>query len=468
MGKYFGTDGFRGKVNVDLTARHAFVIGLALGMLAEEGFEKGSEARLPGPERPCIVIGMDTRRSGDMYAAALSAGISAAGADVHLAGVITTPGCAYLTRMEDYAFGVMISASHNPYTDNGIKIFNAAGEKMDDEVLARIEEIIDADGAGVALVRENVGTVSRKAYLRDHYLEYLADIAHRGSGFYADDAARPFAGWKIALDCANGSSAGAAPALFEGLGAQVVVRGNHPDGLNINVACGSTHIEGLQALVADEGCDVGFAFDGDADRCLGVDAAGNVVDGDAIMYVCGRYLAGQERLNNRCVVTTVMSNYGLYKALDASGLCYEKTAVGDRFVYENMVANDHSLGGEQSGHVIFREFATTGDGMLTALMVMEALLAEGKTIAQAAEGFTSFPQVLVNVPVRDKGAALGDVSVKAAIEAAGEALAGTGRVLVRPSGTEQLIRVMAEAATVEAAREQVDAIISAMKTAGVA
>ena len=462
MGKYFGTDGFRGKVNVDLTARHAFVIGLALGALAMEDAPEGADGR------PRIVIAMDTRRSGEMYASALSAGITAAGSDAHMAGVVTTPGCAYITRMEGYAFGVMISASHNPYTDNGIKIFNAAGEKMDDAVLARIEAVIDADGAGVPLAKENVGTVLRRGYLREHYLEYLADIAHRGSGFYAEDAARPFAGWKIALDCANGSAAGAAPTLFKALGAQVAVRGNRPDGLNINVKCGSTHIEGLRTFVVEKGCDAGFAFDGDADRCLAVDARGNVVDGDAIMYICAKYLAGQDRLNNFCVVTTVMSNFGLYKALDEAGLTYEKTAVGDRFVYENMVANGHSLGGEQSGHVIFSEFATTGDGMLTALMVMEALLASGRSLEEAAEGFTSFPQVLVNVPVRDKAAALAAPAVKAAIEAADATLGTTGRVLVRPSGTEQLIRVMAEAASEDDARTQVDAIIAAMKTAGVA
>ena len=475
MGKYFGTDGFRGKVNVDLTARHAFVIGLALGQLANEDFAAAAvnvSAAITGarrPERPRVVIGMDTRRSGEMYASALSAGLTAAGADVHLAGVITTPGCAYLTRMEDYAFGVMISASHNPYTDNGIKIFNAAGEKMDDDVLARIEDIIDADGAGVPLARDRaVGTVMRKAYLREHYLEYLADIAIHGAGFYTEDAEHPFAGWHIALDCANGSSAGIAPTLFRSLGAKVSVRGNRPDGLNINVKCGSTHIDGLRALVVEKGADLGFAFDGDADRCLAVDAAGRVVDGDAIMFACGTYLAGQDRLNNRCVVTTVMSNFGLYKALDAAGLTYEKTAVGDRFVYENMVANGHSLGGEQSGHVIFREFATTGDGMLTALMVMEMLLARGCSLAKSVEGFTSYPQVLVNVPVRDKAAALAAPQVKAAIAAAGEALAGSGRVLVRPSGTEQLIRVMAEAADEAAAKAQVEAIIAAMCAAGVA
>ena len=462
MGKYFGTDGFRGKVNVDLTARHAFVIGLALGALALEGAPAEADVR------PRIVIAMDTRRSGEMYASALAAGITAAGADAHMAGVVTTPGCAYITRMEGYDFGVMISASHNPYTDNGIKIFNAAGEKMDDEVLDRIEAVIDADGAGVPLAKDNVGTVVRRGYLREHYLEYLADIAHRGAGFYAEDGAKPFAGWKIALDCANGSAAGAAPTLFKSLGAQVFARGNRPDGLNINVKCGSTHIEGLRAFTVEKGCDVGFAFDGDADRCLAVDAAGNLVDGDAIMYICGKYLAGQDRLNNSCVVTTVMSNFGLYKALDEAGLTYEKTAVGDRFVYENMVANGHSLGGEQSGHVIFSEFATTGDGMLTALMVMEALIALGKGLAEAAVGFTSFPQVLVNVPVLDKAAALAAPAVEAAIEAAGAALGDTGRVLVRKSGTEQLIRVMAEAASEEDARMQVNAIIAAMKAAGVA
>ncbi|MBR2790601.1 MAG: phosphoglucosamine mutase [Eggerthellaceae bacterium] len=461
MGKYFGTDGFRGKVNAGLNSLHAYKIGLALGVLAREGAIDG--------KAPCILIGMDTRASREMFSAALSAGITSAGADVHLAGVITTPGCAYLTRMEGYSFGVMISASHNPYTDNGIKVFNASGEKLADDITARIEAFIDADITPAAFVAGKlVGTVARKAYLREHYLEYLANAAIRGAGFYAEQADRPFAGWHIALDCANGSAAGLAPTLFKSLGAKVSVRGNRPDGQNINVACGSTHIEGLQALVREKGCRIGFAFDGDADRCLAVDAAGNVVDGDAIMYLCGKYLDGQARLAGHTVVTTVMSNFGLYKALDEAGLRYEKTAVGDRFVYENMQANGFSLGGEQSGHVIFRELATTGDGMLTALMVMEALLAGAKELDEAVQGFTSYPQVLVNVPVTDKAAALAAPEVKAAIAAAGEALTGTGRVLVRPSGTEQLIRVMAEASEEAAAKAQVEAIIAAMRASGVA
>ena len=463
MGKYFGTDGFRGRVNTVLTAHHAYRIGLALGTLANEEREEGATGR------PAVLIGMDTRGSGEMFSAALSAGMTATGTDVHVAGVVTTPGCAYLTRMGDYSFGVMISASHNPYTDNGIKIFNAAGEKMPDETLDRIEEFIDGDVADVALATgAAIGVVLRKAYLREHYMEYLMDIAVRGAGFYAEVAEKPFAGWHIALDCANGSSAGAAPTLFRALGAKISVRGNRPDGQNINVKCGSTHIEGLQALVKDKGCDLGFAFDGDADRCLAVDSFGKVVDGDAIMYLCGKYLAGQGRLAGDTVVTTVMSNFGLYKALDAAGLRYEKTAVGDRFVYENMVENGFSLGGEQSGHVIFREHATTGDGMVTALMVMEALLACGKPLARAVEGFTSYPQVLKNVPVTDKAAALAAPEVQAAIAKAGEALGATGRVLVRKSGTEQLIRVMAEAADEASAAAQVDAIIAAMKAAGVA
>ncbi len=474
MGKYFGTDGFRGKVNVTLTARHGFVVGLALGQLAKEGFtpavtpEAGARGRkgrrAQEAARPCVLIAMDTRRSGEMFAGALSAGITAVGADVHIAGVTPTPACAYLTRMGEYVFGVMISASHNPYTDNGIKVFNAAGEKLSDAALARIETIIDEDGQNVPLATdEALGTVSRKGFLREHYLEYLADIAIHGAGFFADEATRPFAGYKVALDCANGSASGLAPTLFKALGATVCVRANRPDGLNINVKCGSTHIEALQEFVVEKGCDVGFAFDGDADRCIAVDAAGKVVDGDAIMYVCAKYLAGQERLANRCVVTTVMSNFGLYKALDEAGISYEKTAVGDRFVYENMAQNGHSLGGEQSGHVIFRELATTGDGMLTACMVMEALVASGQTLAQAVFGFTSYPQVLVNVRVADKAATQAAPSVQAAIAEAVTALGDSGRVLVRPSGTEQLIRVMAEAGDEETARTQVELIVAAIK-----
>ncbi len=456
MGKYFGTDGFRGRVNETLTARHAFVIGLALGHMATQD---GSTAASPSPTRPCIVIGMDTRRSGEMFSAALSAGITAAGADVDIAGVIPTPGCAYVTRMGEYVFGVMISASHNPAGDNGIKIFNADGEKLSDDELARIEDIIDEDGETVPLATgAAVGKVARRGYLRDNYLEYLNDVATHGSGLYVEDETRPCFGWTIARDCAYGSASGMAPTLFKHLGAKVVVRANRPDGKNINVNCGSTHIAGLQQLVVDKGCDIGFAFDGDADRCLAVDAAGNVVDGDAIMYVCGKYLSAQGRLADNCVVATVMSNFGLFKALDAAGIAYEKTAVGDRFVYENMLSYDRNFGGEQSGHVIFRELATTGDGMLTACMILEALIANGQTLTSAVAGFTAYPQVLINVPVTDKAAAMSSHAVHAAIDAAEEALGTDGRVLVRPSGTEQLIRVMAEAGDTAVAREQTQRI----------
>lgn len=447
MGKYFGTDGFRGEANVDLTSWHAYQIGRYLGAQA---------AKTAADARAQIVIGKDTRQSGDMFEHALAAGIVASGADAYLLGVVTTPGVAYLTRTGDFAFGVMVSASHNPFQDNGIKVLNSAGEKLDEQTIEGIEAYIDGQIAELAYAEgDHIGRVIDHSSAVDAYADFL--ISH---------APASLAGYRIGLDCANGSASAVAPRVFAALGADVHVINDAPDGRNINVACGSTHIEGLCAFVKEQGLDVGFAYDGDADRCLAVDGEGNVIDGDQIMYVCGVHMKQAGRLASNTIVTTIMSNFGLYKALDEAGIAYEKTAVGDKYVYENMAANDHLLGGEQSGHIIFREFATTGDGILTSLMVMEALIAADKTIAELAAPLTILPQVLKNVRVADKAASLADAEVQAAIAAADDELGEDGRILVRQSGTEPVIRVMAEAPTIALCEEKVDAIIAVMRAQG--
>ncbi|MBQ6454906.1 MAG: phosphoglucosamine mutase [Eggerthellaceae bacterium] len=447
MGKYFGTDGFRGEANVDLTSWHAYQIGRYLGAQA---------AKAADGNRAQIVIGKDTRQSGDMFEHALAAGIVASGADAYLLDVVTTPGVAYLTRTGDFAFGVMVSASHNPFQDNGIKVLNSAGEKLDEETIEGIEAYIDGEIGELAYAQgDAIGRVIDHSAAVDRYAEFLISKAPAS-----------LAGYRIGLDCANGSASAVAPHVFAALGADVKVINNTPDGRNINVACGSTHIEGLCAFVKDAGLDVGFAYDGDADRCLAVDGDGNVIDGDQIMYVCGVHMKQAGRLTSNTVVTTIMSNFGLYKAFDEAGIAYEKTAVGDKYVYENMATYDHLLGGEQSGHIIFREFATTGDGVLTSLMVMEALIAAGKTIAELAESLTILPQVLKNVRVADKAASLADEAVQAAIATADDELGDDGRILVRQSGTEPVIRVMAEAPTLELCEEKVDAIIAIMRAQG--
>lgn len=447
MGKYFGTDGFRGEANVVLTSWHAYQIGRYLGAKAAEGSPD---------ERAQIVIGKDTRQSGDMLEHALAAGIVASGADAYLLGVVTTPGVAYLTRTGGFAFGVMVSASHNPFQDNGIKVLNGAGEKLDEQTTEGIEAYIDGQIGELAYAEgDRIGRVIDHSGAVDAYADFL--IAH---------APASLAGYRIGLDCANGSASAVAPRVFAKLGADVLVINDAPDGRNINVACGSTHIEGLCAYVKEQGLDVGFAYDGDADRCLAVDGEGNVIDGDQIMYVCGVHMKQAGRLASNTIVTTIMSNFGLYKALDEVGIAYEKTAVGDKYVYENMATYGHLLGGEQSGHIIFREFATTGDGILTSLMVMEALIAAGKTIAQLAAPLTILPQVLKNVRVADKAASLADAQVQAAIASADDELGDDGRILVRQSGTEPVIRVMAEAPTIPLCEEKVDAIIAVMRAQG--
>ena len=407
-------------------------------------------------KRGRIVIGKDTRRSGDMLEHALAAGIAASGADAGLLDVVTTPGVAYVTRTNDFAFGMMVSASHNPFQDNGIKVLNSNGEKLEDELVNAVEAYLDGQSEEVAFARGGeVGVIEDLTALRDDYANYLISLAKK-----------PFDGYKVALDCANGSAYELGARVYKALGATVTAISTEPDGLNINVNCGSTHIEALCKLVAEGDFDLGFAFDGDADRCLAVDEKGNLVDGDQIMYLCALHLKDEGRLANNTVVTTIMSNFGLFKAFDELGISYEKTKVGDKYVYESMAANGHAIGGEQSGHIIFREFATTGDGIMTSLMVMEAVIASGKKLSELVAPLSIYPQVLKNVRVHDKAAARADAAMQAAEKAAAEALGTTGRILVRESGTEPVLRVMAEALSLEECEKHVDNIIAALKASG--
>ncbi len=443
MAKYFGTDGFRGEANVDLTAVHAFKIGLFLG------WYYGHDHRAQ------IVIGKDTRRSSYMFEDALAAGIAAAGADAYLLHVTTTPSVSYVARTEDFDCGVMISASHNPFQDNGIKLINGSGEKMEDEVIADVEEYLDGGWEIPFATGGEIGRIIDHAAGRNRYIGYLITLATCS-----------YRGVKVGLDCANGSTWQIAKSVFDALGADTYVINNRPDGLNVNLDCGSTHIKGLQRFVKEQGLDVGFAFDGDADRCLAVDENGELVNGDKIMYLCARYMKEKDVLGGTRVVTTVMSNFGLYKALDELGIGYEKTAVGDKYVYENMVANDFLIGGEQSGHIIFRRHATTGDGLITAIKVMQCMLEQKVKLSELAAPVTMYPQVLKNVVVTDKDAALADPAVQAAVQACEARLGDTGRVLLRKSGTEPVLRVMSEAPTKAACEENVDAIIGAMRSQG--
>ena len=450
MGKYFGTDGFRGEANVTLTAKHAFKIGRYLGWYFNQNHldKPGSHAR--------IVIGKDTRRSSYMLEYALAAGITSSGADAYLLHVTTTPSVAYITKADSFDCGIMISASHNPFCDNGIKLINDQGEKMDDETIAKVESFLDGR-AGIppyatgADIGETVDYISG----RNRYMGYLISL-----GLYS------FKGKRIALDCANGSSWNIAPAVFNALGAKTYVINAEPNGININNNAGSTHIEGLQRFVVENKLDAGFAYDGDADRCLCVDENGNVVDGDKIMYIYARYMKERGKLVNNMVVTTVMSNFGLYKALEAAGIDSVKTKVGDKYVYENMVQNGHRIGGEQSGHIIFSKYARTGDGILTALKVMEVMLAKKQSLSKLAEPMTTYPQVLINVRVADKAAAQADPAVQAAVKAVAEELGDTGRILVRESGTEPLIRVMVEAESQDECRRLAQSVVDVIRAQG--
>ena len=447
MGKYFGTDGFRGEANVNLTVEHAFKVGRFLGWYY--GQKK--------PDERCrIVIGKDTRRSSYMFEYSLVAGLTASGADVFLLHVTTTPSVSYVVRTEGFNCGIMISASHNPYYDNGIKVINEKGEKLEESVIVEIEKYLDGEMGEIPLAKKDkIGRTVDFAAGRNRYIGYLISIATRS-----------FKNMKVALDCANGSASAIAKNVFDALGAETHVISNEPNGLNINTDCGSTHIEHLQKFVVEEGCDVGFAYDGDADRCIAVDEKGNVVDGDGIMYVCGKYMKEQGSLFHNTVVTTIMSNFGLYKAFDREGISYEKTAVGDKYVYENMAATGNCLGGEQSGHIIFSKHATTGDGILTSLKVMEVMLEKKESLKKLADEIEIYPQVLKNVRVHDKKEAQDDADVQAEVAKVAEALGDTGRILLRQSGTEPVVRVMVEAETDEICEKYVDQVIEVMKAKG--
>lgn len=441
MGKYFGTDGFRGEANIDLNVMHAYKVGRYLGYY----YGKEHKAR--------IAIGKDTRRSSYMFEDALAAGLTASGADVYLLHVTSTPSVSYVVRSEKFDCGIMISASHNPYYDNGIKVINGAGHKVEAEVENQIEAYIDGEIEEIPLAtRENIGRTNDYALGRHRYIGYLISLATRS-----------FKDVKVGLDCANGAASTIAKGVFDTLGARTYVINNTPDGMNINENCGSTHIEVLQKYVLENHLDIGFAYDGDADRCLAIDDKGNIIDGDLILYLCGVYQKERGELNNNTVVTTIMSNMGLYKAFDKVGISYEKTAVGDKYVYENMQKHNHSLGGEQSGHIIFSKYAVTGDGVLTSLMLMEVMMEKKTKLSELLKDIKIYPQLLKNVKVKDKTAARADEDVVSIMKEVERELGEEGRLLVRESGTEPVIRVMVEAKTDELCEKYVSKVVEVMK-----
>lgn len=450
MGKYFGTDGFRGEANVGLTADHAYKIGRFLGWYYSDKREKSG---LDGKAK--IVIGKDTRRSSYMFEYSLVGGIVASGCDAYLLHVTPTPSVAYIARVDDFDCGIMISASHNPYFDNGIKLMNHLGEKMDDETISLVEDYLDGKMEVPFAQKDKIGCTVDYVSGRNRYIGYLISL-----GIYS------FKGVRVALDCANGASWHVAKAVFDALGAKTFVINSEPNGFNINNECGSTHIEKLQKFVLDNNCDVGFAYDGDADRCLCVDEKGNIITGDHILYIYARYMKDREKLLTNTVVATIMSNYGLFKSLSECGIETAKTKVGDRYVWEYMKEHGCRLGGEQSGHIIFSKYASTGDGILTSLKMMEVMLARKKKMSELCEGFSMYPQVLENVRVKDKKAVLSDVDVKSAIESASEVIKDSGRILVRESGTEPVIRVMAEAENEDLCRTCVASIVNMIKEKG--
>ena len=460
MGKYFGTDGFRGEANVTLTADHAFKVGRFLGWYYTQLKRRtGSD----GPAR--IVIGKDTRRSSYMFEYSLVGGLVASGADAYLLHVTTTPSVAYVARTDSFDCGIMISASHNPYYDNGIKLINSFGEKMDESVISLIEAYLDGELVAFGKTweelplakRDMIGRTVDYVSGRNRYIGYLISL-----GMYS------FKGVKVGLDCANGASWNVAKAVFDALGAKTYVINADPDGYNINTNAGSTHIDVLRRFVLDNGLDVGFAYDGDADRCLCVDEKGNIITGDHILYIYGRYMKERGKLLGNTVVTTVMSNFGLYKAFDELGINYAKTKVGDKYVYEYMMANGCRLGGEQSGHIIFSKYASTGDGILTSLKMMEVMMAKKKTMSQLCEGLTIYPQVLKNIRVTNKKDAQDDPDVCSAVSHVAAKLGDTGRILVRESGTEPVVRVMVEAETHDLCEEYVDYVINTIRAKGYA
>ena len=445
MGKYFGTDGFRGEANKVLNYEHAIRIGRFLGWYYGKRLDKKAK----------IVIGKDTRRSSYMFEYALCTGLMASGADAYIMHVTTTPSVAYITRVDDFDCGIMISASHNPYYDNGIKLLNSKGEKMDEETILQVEDYIDGKLEVPVASGHDIGRTVDYVAGRNRYIGYLISM----SKFSFKDV-------RVGLDVANGAAWSIAKGVFDALGAKTYVMNAEPDGYNINTDCGSTHIEHLQKFVVEKGLDVGFAYDGDADRCLCVDEKGNVITGDHILYIYGLYMKERDKLLNNTIVTTVMSNFGLYKALDKAGINYEKTKVGDKYVYENMVQNGHRIGGEQSGHIIFTKYATTGDGILTSLKMMEVLLAKGKPLSELAAPVVFYPQVLKNVRVTSKPEAQNDPDVQAQVQKVAEELGDDGRILVRESGTEPVIRVMVEAGSNELCEELVDSVIDVIKKKG--
>ncbi len=444
MGKYFGTDGFRGEANVNLTAMHAFKVGRFLGWYY-------------GRYHKCsVAIGNDTRRSSYMFEDALSAGLTSTGADVYLLHVTTTPSVSYVVKTEDFDCGIMISASHNPFYDNGLKLINGQGEKMEQEVIDKVEEYLDSDFDSIPYVTgEKIGRTIDYFAGRNRYMGYLMSLAKNS-----------FRNIKVGLDCSNGSAWSIAKSVFDALGAETYVINNQPNGTNINMDCGSTHIEVLQKYVKENHLDIGFAYDGDADRCLCVDENGNVVDGDLILYVCGVYLKQDGELDNNTVVTTIMSNIGLYKAFETVGINYEKTDVGDKYVYECMRKNDYRLGGEQSGHIIFSKYATTGDGILTSIKLMEVMISSKKKMSELTSPVTIYPQCLKNIKVISKPEARADEDVQAEVAKVAEALGNDGRILLRESGTEPVIRVMVEAKTDLLAEKYVDQVIEVIKRKG--
>lgn len=444
MGKYFGTDGFRGEANVNLTVEHAYQVGRFLGWY----YGREHKAR--------VVIGKDTRRSSYMFEYSLVSGLTASGADVFLLHVTTTPSVSYVVRSEEFDCGIMISASHNPFCDNGIKVINGLGQKLEAEIEEKIEDYIDGRMEEIPFATgEAIGRTVDYAAGRNRYIGYLISIATRS-----------FKDKKVGLDCANGSASSIAKNVFDALGAKTYVIYNEPDGTNINQGCGSTHIEALQKFVVEHGLDVGFAYDGDADRCLAVDEHGNKIDGDLILYICGKYMKSQGQLPLDTIVTTVMSNMGLYQALDKAGIRYEKTPVGDKYVGENMRAHGYGLGGEESGHIIFSKHAVTGDGILTSLKIMEAMLEQKQSLASLAAPVTIFPKLLKNVRVLEKDAVLHDTEVLAAVADAERQMGNQGRMLFRASGTELLIRVMVEAKTEEMCKKYVESVIEVIRKKG--
>ena len=458
MGKYFGTDGFRGEANVTLTADHAYQVGRFLGWYCGECKRRGGDS-----EPAKVVIGKDTRRSSYMFEYALASGLVASGADAYLLHVTTTPSVSYVARTEGFDCGIMISASHNPFYDNGIKLIGRSGEKMDEDTIALIEDYLDGKLSVFGQTwetlplaqRDHIGRTVDWSAGRNRYVGYLISL-----GMFS------FKGKKVGLDCANGSAWMIARSVFDALGATTYVMGDEPDGFNINNGVGSTHIEALQRFVVEKGLDVGFAYDGDADRCLAVDEKGQIITGDHILYICGRHMKELGELPHNTVVTTVMSNFGLYRAFDRLGIRYAKTDVGDKYVYEYMSKNGCALGGEQSGHIIFSKYASTGDGILTSLKLMEVMLERKQPMSKLTEGLTIYPQVLENVRVHDKAAARQDPAVQKAVDDVARRLGDTGRILVRESGTEPVLRVMVEAPEDAICRECVAQVAEIIRAQG--